>query len=177
MTSGGGGHYVNYISTFQWLGFSIISLQAVGNISDKMTPLISTPPPPPLLTQLLVGFESGTIVQWDLRVKKADFRIYYDEVSSSSRSQNQILRPASADLMTERRAKKSLYWNSAALGRVGIEWCWGTGLVKISTSSGWSRAALKSRCCNPLPSNTVKRSNWVYYNNFQIRKTEFSPVF
>lgn len=32
--------------------------------------------------QLLIGFESGTIVQWDLRAKKADFRIYYDEVSS-----------------------------------------------------------------------------------------------
>lgn len=30
--------------------------------------------------QLLIGFESGTIVQWDLRAKKADFRIYYDEV-------------------------------------------------------------------------------------------------
>lgn len=34
--------------------------------------------------QLLIGFESGTIVQWDLRAKKADFRIYYDEVSSIS---------------------------------------------------------------------------------------------
>lgn len=31
--------------------------------------------------QLLIGFESGTIVQWDLRGKKADFRIYYDEVN------------------------------------------------------------------------------------------------
>ncbi|MEQ2317111.1 hypothetical protein AMECASPLE_039382 [Ameca splendens] len=29
--------------------------------------------------QLLIGFEGGTIVQWDLRAKKADFRIYYDE--------------------------------------------------------------------------------------------------
>lgn len=33
--------------------------------------------------QLLIGFESGTIVQWDLRAKKADFRIYYDEVSAT----------------------------------------------------------------------------------------------
>lgn len=32
--------------------------------------------------QLLIGFEGGTIVQWDLRAKKADFRIYYDEVRS-----------------------------------------------------------------------------------------------
>lgn len=31
--------------------------------------------------QLLIGFESGTIVMWDLRAKRADFRIYYDEVS------------------------------------------------------------------------------------------------
>ncbi|XP_045909747.1 syntaxin-binding protein 5-like [Micropterus dolomieu] len=33
--------------------------------------------------KLLIGFESGTIVQWDLRVKKADFRIYYDEAIHS----------------------------------------------------------------------------------------------
>lgn len=31
--------------------------------------------------QLLIGFESGIIVMWDLRAKRADFRIYYDEVS------------------------------------------------------------------------------------------------
>ncbi|XP_032385675.1 syntaxin-binding protein 5-like isoform X5 [Etheostoma spectabile] len=33
--------------------------------------------------KLLIGFESGTIVQWDLRLKKADFRIYYDEAIHS----------------------------------------------------------------------------------------------
>uniref|UniRef100_A0A3P8W462 Syntaxin binding protein 5L n=1 Tax=Cynoglossus semilaevis TaxID=244447 RepID=A0A3P8W462_CYNSE len=32
---------------------------------------------------LLIGFESGTVVQWDLRGKKADFRIYYDEAIHS----------------------------------------------------------------------------------------------
>ncbi len=31
--------------------------------------------------QLLIGFESGIIVMWDLRAKRADFRISYDEVS------------------------------------------------------------------------------------------------
>ncbi|XP_061924341.1 syntaxin-binding protein 5-like [Entelurus aequoreus] len=34
--------------------------------------------------KLLVGFESGTIVQWDLRAKKTDFRIYYDEAIHSA---------------------------------------------------------------------------------------------
>ncbi|XP_031436699.1 syntaxin-binding protein 5-like [Clupea harengus] len=33
--------------------------------------------------KLLIGFESGTIVMWDLRAKKADFRIYYDEAIHS----------------------------------------------------------------------------------------------
>uniref|UniRef100_A0A1A8NEH8 Syntaxin binding protein 5-like n=1 Tax=Nothobranchius pienaari TaxID=704102 RepID=A0A1A8NEH8_9TELE len=33
--------------------------------------------------KLLIGFEAGTIVQWDLRAKKADFRIYYDEAIHS----------------------------------------------------------------------------------------------
>ncbi|KPP78431.1 syntaxin-binding protein 5-like [Scleropages formosus] len=32
---------------------------------------------------MLIGFESGTVVQWDLRAKKADFRIYYDEAIHS----------------------------------------------------------------------------------------------
>uniref|UniRef100_A0A8C5FPK9 Syntaxin binding protein 5L n=1 Tax=Gadus morhua TaxID=8049 RepID=A0A8C5FPK9_GADMO len=34
-------------------------------------------------TELLIGFESGTVVQWDLRMKKVDFRIYYDEAIHS----------------------------------------------------------------------------------------------
>ncbi|KAI4792319.1 hypothetical protein KUCAC02_033455, partial [Chaenocephalus aceratus] len=33
---------------------------------------------------LLIGFESGMIVQWDLRGKKADFRICYDEAIHSA---------------------------------------------------------------------------------------------
>ncbi|XP_064817707.1 syntaxin-binding protein 5-like, partial [Oncorhynchus masou masou] len=33
--------------------------------------------------KLLIGFESGTVVQWDLRAKKVDFRIYYDEAIHS----------------------------------------------------------------------------------------------
>lgn len=35
------------------------------------------------LLQLLIGYENGTIVFWDLRSKRADLRAYYDEVSSS----------------------------------------------------------------------------------------------
>uniref|UniRef100_A0AAY4BNI8 Syntaxin-binding protein 5-like n=1 Tax=Denticeps clupeoides TaxID=299321 RepID=A0AAY4BNI8_9TELE len=33
--------------------------------------------------KLLIGFESGTVVMWDLRAKKADFRIHYDEAIHS----------------------------------------------------------------------------------------------
>lgn len=33
-----------------------------------------------LLLQLLIGFESGTVVLWDLKSKKADYRYTYDEV-------------------------------------------------------------------------------------------------
>lgn len=34
------------------------------------------------LLQLLIGYENGTVVLWDLRSKRADLRAYYDEVSS-----------------------------------------------------------------------------------------------
>ena len=36
-----------------------------------------------LLLQLLIGFESGTVVLWDLKSKKADYRYTYDEVITS----------------------------------------------------------------------------------------------
>lgn len=32
------------------------------------------------LLQLLIGYENGTVVLWDLRSKRADLRAYYDEV-------------------------------------------------------------------------------------------------
>lgn len=31
--------------------------------------------------QLLIGFESGTVVLWDLKSKKADYRYTHDEVT------------------------------------------------------------------------------------------------
>lgn len=34
------------------------------------------------LPQLLIGYENGTVVLWDLRSKRADLRAYYDEVSN-----------------------------------------------------------------------------------------------
>lgn len=34
------------------------------------------------LLQLLIGYENGTVVFWDLRSKRADLRAYYDEVSN-----------------------------------------------------------------------------------------------
>lgn len=33
-----------------------------------------------LLLQLLIGFECGVVVLWDLKCKKADYRYNYDEV-------------------------------------------------------------------------------------------------
>lgn len=33
-----------------------------------------------LLLQLLIGFECGIVVLWDLKSKKADYRYNYDEV-------------------------------------------------------------------------------------------------
>uniref|UniRef100_A0A0E9Q7T7 Lethal giant larvae homologue 2 domain-containing protein n=1 Tax=Anguilla anguilla TaxID=7936 RepID=A0A0E9Q7T7_ANGAN len=32
--------------------------------------------------KLIIGFESGIVVLWDLKSKKADYRYTYDEVSS-----------------------------------------------------------------------------------------------
>ncbi|KAJ3591606.1 hypothetical protein NHX12_006739 [Muraenolepis orangiensis] len=49
-----------------------------GGACPMGTRLPVTPPLP-----LLIGFESGTVVQWDLRGKKADFRIHYDEAIHS----------------------------------------------------------------------------------------------
>ena len=34
-----------------------------------------------LVLQLLIGFECGIVVLWDLKCKKADYRYSYDEVS------------------------------------------------------------------------------------------------
>lgn len=31
--------------------------------------------------QLLIGYENGTVVFWDLKSKRAELRVYYDEVS------------------------------------------------------------------------------------------------
>lgn len=34
------------------------------------------------LFQLIIGFESGIVVLWDLKSKKADYRYTYDEVGA-----------------------------------------------------------------------------------------------
>ncbi|MGH0153611.1 UNVERIFIED_CONTAM: hypothetical protein FKN15_051577 [Acipenser sinensis] len=36
--------------------------------------------------KMLIGFESGTVVLWDLRAKKPDFRFYYDESAAGQPS-------------------------------------------------------------------------------------------
>lgn len=36
------------------------------------------------VSQLLIGYENGTVVFWDLKSKRAELRLYYDEVSDFS---------------------------------------------------------------------------------------------
>uniref|UniRef100_A0A3Q2Z6N5 Syntaxin binding protein 5L n=1 Tax=Hippocampus comes TaxID=109280 RepID=A0A3Q2Z6N5_HIPCM len=71
-TERGNTHVVN-IESFILSGYVIM-----WNKMSLMSPVKDT-----FTGYLLVGFESGTIVQWDLRAKKADFRIYYDEAIHS----------------------------------------------------------------------------------------------
>lgn len=91
----------------------------------------------------------------------------------------QFVLPDSASLASfcwsddwEKSKKKSLSLGSAALGRVGHGGCRGTGLVKISTSSGWTRAVLKLRCCSPLHFNIVNIMNWA--SKLRLHFSQFS---
>uniref|UniRef100_A0A8C7XIP7 Syntaxin binding protein 5L n=1 Tax=Oryzias sinensis TaxID=183150 RepID=A0A8C7XIP7_9TELE len=79
-TERGNTHIVN-IESFVLSGYVIMWNKAI-ELSTKTHPgpVVHLSDSPKDEGKLLIGFESGTVVQWDLRAKKADFRIYYDEV-------------------------------------------------------------------------------------------------
>ncbi|XP_077436974.1 syntaxin-binding protein 5-like isoform X9 [Vanacampus margaritifer] len=82
-TERGNTHIVN-IESFVLSGYVIMWNKAI-ELATKIHPgpVVHLSDSPKDEGKLLVGFESGTIVQWDLRAKKADFRIYYDEAIHS----------------------------------------------------------------------------------------------
>ncbi|KAJ8388560.1 hypothetical protein AAFF_G00132740 [Aldrovandia affinis] len=82
-TERGNTHIVN-IESFVLSGYVIMWNKAI-ELATKTHPgpVVHLSDSPKDEGKLLIGFESGTVVQWDLRVKKADFRIYYDEAIHS----------------------------------------------------------------------------------------------
>ncbi|XP_078795335.1 syntaxin-binding protein 5-like isoform X12 [Oryzias latipes] len=82
-TERGNTHIVN-IESFVLSGYVIMWNKAI-ELSTKTHPgpVVHLSDSPKDEGKLLIGFESGTVVQWDLRAKKADFRIYYDEAIHS----------------------------------------------------------------------------------------------
>ncbi|XP_017276180.1 syntaxin-binding protein 5-like isoform X10 [Kryptolebias marmoratus] len=83
-TERGNTHIVN-IESFILSGYVIMWNKAI-ELSTKTHPgpVVHLSDSPKDEGKLLIGFEGGTIVQWDLRAKKADFRIYYDEAIHSA---------------------------------------------------------------------------------------------
>ncbi|XP_053295343.1 syntaxin-binding protein 5-like isoform X3 [Pleuronectes platessa] len=82
-TERGNTHMVN-IESFVLSGYVIMWNKAI-ELATKTHPgpVVHLSDSPKDEGKLLIGFESGTVVQWDLRCKKADFRIYYDEAIHS----------------------------------------------------------------------------------------------
>ncbi|XP_052421840.1 syntaxin-binding protein 5-like isoform X7 [Carassius gibelio] len=82
-TERGNTHIVN-IESFVLSGYVIMWNKAI-ELSTKTHPgpVVHLSDSPKDEGKLLIGFESGTIVMWDLRAKRADFRIYYDEAIHS----------------------------------------------------------------------------------------------
>ncbi|XP_037395463.1 syntaxin-binding protein 5-like isoform X12 [Pygocentrus nattereri] len=82
-TERGNTHIVN-VESFVLSGYVIMWNKAI-ELSTKTHPgpVVHLSDSPKDEGKLLIGFESGTIVMWDLRSKRADFRIYYDEAIHS----------------------------------------------------------------------------------------------
>ncbi|XP_055726501.1 syntaxin-binding protein 5-like isoform X15 [Salvelinus fontinalis] len=82
-TERGNTHIVN-IESFVLSGYVIMWNKAI-ELATKAHPgpVVHLSDSPKDEGKLLIGFESGTVVQWDLRAKKVDFRIYYDEAIHS----------------------------------------------------------------------------------------------
>uniref|UniRef100_A0A672KQC1 Syntaxin-binding protein 5-like n=1 Tax=Sinocyclocheilus grahami TaxID=75366 RepID=A0A672KQC1_SINGR len=72
-TERGNTHIVN-IESFILSGYVIMWNKAIELMPEH---------PRNQMKHLLIGFESGTIVMWDLRAKRTDFRIHYDEAIHS----------------------------------------------------------------------------------------------
>ncbi|CAL8267638.1 unnamed protein product [Lota lota] len=82
-TERGNTHIVN-IESFVLSGYVIMWNKAIELCTKTHPgPVVHLSDSPKDEGKLLIGFESGTVVQWDLRGKKADFRIYYDEAIHS----------------------------------------------------------------------------------------------
>ncbi|XP_022536220.2 syntaxin-binding protein 5-like isoform X6 [Astyanax mexicanus] len=82
-TERGNTHIVN-VESFILSGYVIMWNKAI-ELSTKTHPgpVVHLSDSPKDEGKLLIGFESGTIVMWDLRAKRTDFRIYYDEAIHS----------------------------------------------------------------------------------------------
>ncbi|XP_069491930.1 syntaxin-binding protein 5-like isoform X1 [Ambystoma mexicanum] len=82
-TERGNTHIVN-IESFILSGYVIMWNKAI-ELSTKTHPgpVVHLSDTPRDEGKLLIGYESGTVVQWDLRSKRADLRFYYDEAIHS----------------------------------------------------------------------------------------------
>ncbi|XP_062906719.1 syntaxin-binding protein 5-like isoform X9 [Mobula hypostoma] len=76
--------YVVNIESFVLSGYVIMWNKAI-ELSTKTHPgpVVHLSDSPRDEGKLLLGFESGTVVLWDVRSKRADFRFYYDEAIHS----------------------------------------------------------------------------------------------
>ncbi|XP_062906712.1 syntaxin-binding protein 5-like isoform X2 [Mobula hypostoma] len=79
-----GNMYVVNIESFVLSGYVIMWNKAI-ELSTKTHPgpVVHLSDSPRDEGKLLLGFESGTVVLWDVRSKRADFRFYYDEAIHS----------------------------------------------------------------------------------------------
>ncbi|XP_033864798.2 syntaxin-binding protein 5-like isoform X11 [Acipenser ruthenus] len=82
-TERGNTHVVN-IESFILSGYIIMWNKAI-ELATKTHPgpVVHLSDSPRDEGKMLIGFESGTVVLWDLRAKKPDFRFYYDEAIHS----------------------------------------------------------------------------------------------
>ncbi|XP_073524804.1 syntaxin-binding protein 5-like isoform X3 [Phyllobates terribilis] len=82
-TERGNTHIVNILS-FVLSGYVVMWNKAI-ELSTKTHPgpVVHLSDTPRDEGKLLIGYESGTIVLWDLRCKRADLRFYYDEAIHS----------------------------------------------------------------------------------------------
>ncbi|XP_018104485.1 syntaxin-binding protein 5-like isoform X5 [Xenopus laevis] len=82
-TERGNTHIVN-IESFVLSGYVVMWNKAIElSTKNHPGPVVHLSDTPRDEGKLLIGYESGTIVLWDLRCKRADLRFYYDEAIHS----------------------------------------------------------------------------------------------